>query len=1060
MAVAKPSFQVRSIAVKDLALAPGKELDYARAFALGGSQRSMAERTAAMKASFPVGASASQISADMVAASVTPGATLCHGSCCEVPLKGPSTFPAAIKAEDVRLFPSVRRAMAEIAAMNVGSADQVDAVEMMLDDLESMKSSLGGVLDMPGMAHAATFQNVPGKSSWHARIEIKPKQAPYEVSAQFDVDMVAMSSGLQATGYWPKMTMRSASNQQDWMSVQFPPDLMSEPAPAQPQQPTTQELDPWWDDVQDKFEATAAAALADGKEIDAHLVQVVDRRKDAQSTTLGKTAGKGGSDGAGWWIDVKDRQAVDELYRSATGAKVVLPNKDNLFEVPGPRWNRPWSPQVVLFGTGRSVKFGMDGRFRVDGYLKTRMSGETMTAIAVGSNARVYGKDIMEKPNDLFSKAGIPSEARALVQEALLLDTESAGIMARLASGRTATKDALANTQKQMRSAVRGLWLSRDQRIVADKKPNLSAVATYGKFPSDVAISPWQDPRDPLFIDINYTHPHSSMAQDWKLDQDCVETRAKGPEATNPPATSPPGGNVEVIEERTRVTASVVNVLKSALVTKEMADVSGHLVKAQKAPAGLSEDTFDKMDVVSAPLTALDSTLVSRDYRERTGALRVNKVQLVDMFGLAREWNSGLDPQSAEGSSTLSYWTELHPRLPYWARLHFRLQQADNSGEEADPLAHPICGILVPDFVEHALEIFDGNGKAIGQLTTDRPRFGGGPGTPGASLQTTFMLHPWVAVEKGIPPNADPLDGIDNPTLKALLASLLAQGASMPAEASGIDWFETGMSAMLRSIDTVRATLDPSQKTPDKRIKLLGEPILVLAARLSYEGTASTNPSQLAQDPPLFTEPPAMPPMTVRIGDATRPDDGVLGCFNAGATPESGRFAPVTKEAAEKAILNGLAMGVPFFSHQGLAVKHPFVLDQESAFQLKANQPTDIVILADPRGGLYATCGVLPRKKIMMPKEFIQASLKDLEPTFRVGPIFTSRTIAALKALVPPPEIEGLDAEYVYRQPGEDGSPATFPEAKVPPVPPIGELPKDRAVLSDGWIRVFKPPET
>ena len=95
-----------------------------------------------------------------------------------------------------------------------------------------------------------------------------------------------------------------------------------------------------------------------------------------------------------------------------------------------------------------------------------------------------------------------------------------------------------------------------------------------------------------------------------------------------------------------------------------------------------------------------------------------------------------------------------------------------------------------------------------------------------------------------------------------------------------------------------------------------------------------------------------------------------------------------------------------------------------------------------------------------MPKEFIAASLKQLEPTFRVGPVFTTRAMGALKALAPPPQIEGFAAEFVFRNPGADGEADTYPEAEVPPVPPVGELPRERVVLSDGWMRVFRPDES
>jgi hypothetical protein len=1049
----RPRFEPRSIGVREIQLAAGKEIDFMRASVKGGTPEMMFKKTETMQANFPVAQGAEQVSNGMIATYLGPTETLLHGSVVEVPLKGGNTIPAAITTETIRLYPSVRRAMAELAAMNVANQNQVDAVEMMLDDLESMKSSTGGVLDMPGMAHAATFQSVPGKSKWYARMEIHPKNRPWQIANAFDVQMTNLSPYLKVTGHWPEMQIRSKSVALEWMSAAYADNVVAEPAPAQPQQPTDGELQMWRESVRAAFNATAVAAQGEEKTIEPNLLQVTDRRQgDAQPVLVGKVAGRGGSDGAGWWIDVQDDKALNELYRCVEGGKVIMPHLGNLFEVPGQRWNRPWSPQLVLFGTGRSYKFGFDGRFRADGYLKTRLSGETSSSLTVGSLATVRGKDIMEKPDELFSKPGIPSEARALISEALLLDTESTGIMANLASGRRRARSLAEGAQKQMRSAVRGLWLSRDAKTVAAKNPNLSAIVVGGTFPSDVAISPWQEPRDPLFVDVSYSHPHSSLAQDWSIDQDCVEMKAKGPEGTVPAA-----GQVEVLGERTKVTPSVVKVLESAFVTKKSLDVARHLVLAQKPPKGVTADTFKQLDVISAPLTALDSTLVDRNYRERTGALRINQLELVDMYGLTRPWNSGIDPASPEGSPALTFWTEIAPRLPYWARLHFRLQQANNFNEEANPLAHPVCGILVPDFLEHALEVFDGDGLAIGQLSTDRPRFGGGPGSAAASLQVTFALHPWVAAKLNLPPNS--LDGIPNATLRSLVESLLAQGAEMPAEAGESEWFETGLSAMLRTIDTVRATLDPSKKTDDKRVKLLGEPILVLAARLSYEGTSSTNPSELAKDPPLLTEPPAMPVLTVRIGDSTRPDDGVLGCFNAGNTPAEGRFAPVTKEAAEKAILNGLAMGVPFFAKNGLDVKHPFVKDQESLFQIQANQNKNIVILADPRGGLYATCGPLPRKKITMPREFIAASLRNLEPTFRVGPIFTTTAMGTVKALVPPPQIEGLSVEYVYRQPGENGGPETFPEVPVPPTPPLGELPKDRAVLTDGWMRVFKPEE-
>ena len=268
----------------------------------------------------------------------------------------------------------------------------------------------------------------------------------------------------------------------------------------------------------------------------------------------------------------------------------------------------------------------------------------------------------------------------------------------------------------------------------------------------------------------------------------------------------------------------------------------------------------------------------------------------------------------------------------------------------------PVCGLLLPDFIEHALEVFDGEGNGLGQLNTDMPIQGV---TPGATLQVTYTPHPWLD------PDPDPFHHILNPTLKTLVQSLTQQSLIVPA--GNVTWAETGLSAMLRTIDTIRGTFDPAAKTAERKVSLVGEPILVMGARLQFNGTSATATQDLGGDPPLLSAPPDMPTLDVRVGDVTRPDDGVLGLFLAGATPDAARFAPVTRDAADKALVNALAT---FLSVGWTPVTHPFVKDQESLVHLPANQVMDVVILADVRNSLYATCGALPRKKITIPKDF------------------------------------------------------------------------------------------
>src|SRR5262245_54880811 len=412
-----PRFDVK-IAVSETPMPTmARQADISRLAERGGSVWSQASKIEVMKSSFPeppIGSNMPiQASVDAYCSEVGPRDTICHGSVVEVPLGGAKTAPVAIDDKAIRLFPSVRRALAELAAMNVDAADQVDAVEMMLDDLEASKGSVAGVLDMPGIAHSMTFQGVPGKSKWYARLEIHPSAPLMEAAAFFDVAPIAQS-GL-SSAFWPKMVMRSASEIDAWSIQNIPPVAQYDPAPQLPQGPDDGAKAAFRQQVHDAVAALALAAAGAGTPIEPGLLNVLDKRKDAQPSTIGKTIGNGaGSDGASWWVDIGEPEQVDELLRSIDGAKVYMPHIDNLYEVPGPRWNRPWAPQLVLFGTGRSYKFGFDGRYRADGYMKGRLSGETAIGLSLGTYSRVLGQDLVDKPTQLFSTPGVPPEVRGI----------------------------------------------------------------------------------------------------------------------------------------------------------------------------------------------------------------------------------------------------------------------------------------------------------------------------------------------------------------------------------------------------------------------------------------------------------------------------------------------------------------------------------------------------------------------------------------------------------------------------------------------------------------------
>ena len=74
----------------------------------------------------------------------------------------------------------------------------------------------------------------------------------------------------------------------------------------------------------------------------------------------------------------------------------------------------------------------------------------------------------------------------------------------------------------------------------------------------------------------------------------------------------------------------------------------------------------------------------------------------------------------------------MKPRIPRGARLNLRLLSYDEDQAEANsgssvlaldpdddmipPARSPVCGFLLPDHIEWAMEVFDHNGEAKGQL--------------------------------------------------------------------------------------------------------------------------------------------------------------------------------------------------------------------------------------------------------------------------------------------------------------------------------------------------------
>lgn len=961
-----------------------------------------------------------------------PGELRCHGTVLEVPLAG-GVKPSDLKPEQLHLYASATRAAAAVAVQDKENSYPEHA-EQILDNLENKKQTPAGVVDMPGAAHAQTFQSVPGKPARFARLEVHPlrESVVSDRPSNFTLN-VEDASGPVMAGNWPRVASRrnpSFGMARKSLELASPRHLTDLIGPAGP---TEKQADAW---IHNTFMPAFNTLLGTRNTVDARLIRVLDYRSNTPEPSVGHKIGAIAGDSAGSWLDVQDTDALRRLHRSAWGATIRLPSADNVYELPGPNWYRPWSPQIVVSNAGRSYRFGEDGRFTPDGFLECRTSGEVLASLKVGQSPTAVGGQILADPGLISNTALIPAEATALLHEAVLFDSDSAEVLANLVAGASGAASAL-----QYRSAIRSLWLARDWTHAADVTQAISdAVRTTGTVPSPVAVTPWTDPLDPVYLDVRYTHAFSSLEKDWSLQQDFVQMTP-----TSASATQPPPAQHKTFNERTRVTASVLKVLQSAFVDKLTLDVHGNYVAAQSPPPGIDADSLNRVDLISAALTKFDENVLSSGLRERTGQLCIDRLEVVDTYGIARVWSR---PEQAPHDPQPVWCAILPPRLPYWSRVQHRLLSAANPAEEATRFAHAVCGFLLPDFIEHSLEIFDGDGNPIGQLSSDAPRLGNGAWKPkpnsSTTLRVTFQPHPWL-MHKGLP-----LDAIANPILRSVVAGIEAQNVTVPPESSQQDWYETGLTALLRIVDTVRGTLDPTVSNPNRVLRLLGDPIVVLNSRFRLEATSATSVSELKLGPHSLPSDEGRPlAVPLRIGDISRPDDAVIGCFLPGASAVQSRFAPVSRDAAQQAIVHPLSSGG---SGGTRPVTHVFVENSDCTFDIAVGQTREFIVLAETGGGLYSTTGVLPRKKITIPVEQIEAALHNIAASVRVGPLMGLPSGGIeLKPAIAPIELEGYDSTFVHLDAAR-----TWVERAVPAVAPVAELPNGRSTLTNGWLRVSR----
>ena len=326
----------------------------------------------------------------------------------------------------------------------------------------------------------------------------------------------------------------------------------------------------------------------------------------------------------------------------------------------------------------------------------------------------------------------------------------------------------------------------------------------------------------------------------------------------------------------------------------------------------------------------------------RAGGLRPTQMALTDQFGISAFMDGkGLITPALASTSGRKGWMWLNPRLSQPTRLHFRwLAARQSSAQEVNshPDSSPVCGWLLPNYLDNSLMVYNNSGKPLGSFNANTKTWNAFPGT----------TEPFT--EQDI--NASNPKQINPKLLRLMLWIKLHK--------EGLGRF---IHKLRKSQKTICAEADGSAES---LALIMGRPIAVVRSRLSLE----TKGGLLYDDGwiPFERELNGFGPDTdgyehvqvpLRLGDKNQLNDGLIAYW---LEKESGVLEGAANWTIEDKIKIDLAL---------------------------AEDPIHTTMLLDPHGCVHASCGILPVKSINIPEDQVREALSRIEVAFFTAPLLT-----------------------------------------------------------------------
>jgi hypothetical protein len=732
-------------------------------------------------------------------------------------------------------------------------------------------------------------------------------------------------------------------------------------------------------------------------------------------------------------------------------------------ERPHPRWHQPQDPVVTLEGLNRSLRSGYDGRFTEEDRLECRLSGSEQT----GYDSLADGADLLVRP---LVHGGVPPEADALLREAVARDPHGVEVNAKLISGRknisfdrVAARLRAETTFDQWHGATE---VDVGALVYESIAPGTAA--------SQVGVTYWTQPWVPLYLEWKLRPALVSPAQ-WSLGE---------VDFTAPDLLADLGDEI-----------AGRSLLNSA-VAKAFADKAAEFLAAEAvagepdagiidaeteaALAGLVNEAR-RTDRINGALEGLNEHWLGFDTNEavgrhrdeigeddeddpepapsrppllvRAGHAAITALRVVDAFGRYLDIPLGPDVAVADqfrsplGSADAVVF-ELPPRITAQSRLWLRFVDPQDRTRDAvidqkgERDRSPVVAWLLPDHVDRALETFDSDGDPVGQLRHESLGGGvvweGAPGRPGSI---------------GAAPSTDDLGEHAAAFVRAVAARDLAEreGLAASSDETETEERESPLSALLRVIDTTLWTVDPFGSTGGEHLSMLtGHAIAMVRARLTLEVRSDVGDFEdldagvRAEREAKFRE-LSERTFEVRLGALTRAEDGLLGYF---VGDDYGRFYPVHDQVRLEGAPGpggghlGPAEAPP--SSDPIEITSPYIV-RDPTVDIHPGQTVFLTLLMMPGGKVHATSGILPRKGVSLPRDWVAGVLERLCPSFRIGPVMVDPTTVRM------PRPSALPKEQVWTR---RETPVGWRDDPILAATQDALLPETSAISQEGYIRV------